>query len=241
MDKCNFCCTKIKNICVKSENNTDILNNVNFHLHCGELTVILGKNGAGKSTLLKAIIGEINHSGSIEFSSRHTTNNKLTIGYVPQKLNLENSPISVYDLICSFSGTKPTFLYKSKEEYEKIREHLREMNAEQLIDKKVSSLSGGELQKILIAIATLPYPELLILDEPVSGIDAKGKDVFYKLIDKIKKNHDISILMVSHDFDKVKEYADKVVLLNKKILVTGSVDEVFSSEAFSKEFGVGGN
>lgn len=241
MEKCNFCCTKLKNISVTTSNNTYILDKVNLHLHCGELTVILGKNGAGKSTLLKAIIGEMKHTGTIEFSSQHTKSNKLTIGYVPQKLNLENSPISVYDLICSFSCNKPVFLHKSKNEYNKIKEHLKEMNAEELIDKKVSSLSGGELQKVLIAIATLPYPELLILDEPVSGIDAKGKEVFYKLIDKIKKNHDIAILMVSHDFDKVKKYADKVVLLNKKVLATGSAEEIFGSEAFSKEFGVGGN
>lgn len=241
MDKCNFCCTQIKDICVQSESGKEILNNVNLHLHCGELTVILGKNGAGKSTLLKAIIGEIKHSGRIEFSSKHTNSNKLTIGYVPQKLNLENSPISVYDLICSFSSKKPVFLFKNKSEYNRIKEHLKEMNAEELIDKKVSSLSGGELQKVLIAIATLPYPELLILDEPVSGIDAKGKDVFYKLIDKIKKNHDIAILMVSHDFDKVKLYADKVVLLNKQVIKVGNAQEVFESQEFVQEFGVGGN
>jgi len=241
MDKCNFCCTKLKNISVKSESGTNILDKVNLHLHCGELTVILGKNGAGKSTLLKAIIGEIKHQGEIAFTSKHINSKKLTIGYVPQKLNLENSPISVYDLVCSFSCKKPVFVHKSKTEYNRIKEHLKEMDAEELIDKRVSSLSGGELQKVLIAIATLPYPELLILDEPVSGIDAKGKDVFYKLIDKIKKNHDIAILMVSHDFDKVKKYADKVVLLNKKVLVAGTTQEVFNSEAFSQEFGIGGN
>jgi len=240
MNKCDFCCTKIKDICVKSETNNIILDNVNLHLHCGELMVILGKNGAGKSTLLKAIIGEIKHDGNIEFTSKHTNSKMLTIGYVPQKLNIEDSPISVYDLVCSFTSNNPVFLKKSKKEYIKIKEHLKEMNAEELIDKKVSSLSGGELQKVLIAIATMPYPELLILDEPVSGIDAKGKDIFYKLIDKIKKNHDIAILMVSHDFDKVKKYADKVVLLNKKVLAVGGSEQVFESAEFEKEFGVGG-
>lgn len=236
--ECKHCCTKINNITVKTPN-TVILDDVSLHLHCGELTVLVGKNGAGKSTLLKAIIGEIKHGGNIEFSSKHNNSQVLTIGYVPQKLNVENSPISVYDLVCSCTSNVPTFLLKSKKQYEKIKEHLKEMEADDLIDKKISSLSGGELQKVLIAIATLPYPELLILDEPVSGIDAKGKDIFYKLIDKIKETHDVAVLMVSHDFDMVKEYADKVVLLNKKVLKTGAPEEVLKSDEFVKEFGIG--
>lgn len=238
--ECKHCCTKINNITVKTPN-TVILDNVSLHLHCGELTVIVGKNGAGKSTLLKAIIGERKHSGNIEFSSKHNNSKKLTIGYVPQKLDIENSPISVYDLICSCTSNTPTFLIKSKKQYSIIKEHLKEMEAEELIDKKVSSLSGGELQKVLIAIATLPYPELLVLDEPVSGIDAKGKDIFYNLIDKIKEKHDVAILMVSHDFDKLKKHADKVVLLNKKVLNIGTPEEVLASQEFKKEFGIGDN
>lgn len=236
--ECKHCCTKINNITVKTPN-TVILDDVSLHLHCGELTVLVGKNGAGKSTLLKAIIGEIKHDGNIEFSSKHNNSQVLTIGYVPQKLNVENSPISVYDLVCSCTSNVPTFLLKSKKQYEKIKEHLKEMEADDLIDKKISSLSGGELQKVLIAIATLPYPELLILDEPVSGIDAKGKDIFYKLIDKIKETHDVAVLMVSHDFDMVKEYADKVVLLNKKVLKAGTPEEVLKSDEFVEEFGIG--
>lgn len=236
--ECKHCCTKINNITVKTPN-TVILDDVSLHLHCGELTVLVGKNGAGKSTLLKAIIGELKHGGNIEFSSKHNNSQVLTIGYVPQKLNVENSPISVYDLVCSCTSNVPTFLIKSKKQYEKIKEHLKEMEADDLIGKKISSLSGGELQKVLIAIATLPYPELLILDEPVSGIDAKGKDIFYKLIDKIKETHDVAVLMVSHDFDMVKEYADKVVLLNKKVLKTGTPEEVLKSDEFIKEFGIG--
>lgn len=234
-----FCCTNIKNLSVKLKDSR-ILDNVNMHLHCGELTVIVGKNGAGKSTLLKAIIGEINHQGKVTFTSMHNDSKKLTIGYVPQKLNIENSPLSVYDLIVSYTSKAPVFLYKSKVKYAEIKEHLKEFEAENLIDKRVCTLSGGELQKVLIAIATMPYPELLILDEPVSGIDAKGQNSFYKLLDKIKTRHDIAILMVSHDFIKIQEYADKVFLLNKKILKSGTATEVFQSPEFINEFGLGG-
>ena len=85
----------------------------------------------------------------------------------------------------------------------------------------------------------MPYPELLIMDEPVSGIDAKGKKEFYKLIKKIKEKHDIAIFIVSHDFDYIKEYADKVVLLNRKILKAGTPEEVMASPEFYNEFKVG--
>ena len=118
--ECKHCCTKINKIGVKTPDTT-ILDNVSLHLHCGELTVIVGKNGAGKSTLLKAIIGEIKHTGNIEFSSKHNKTNKFTIGYVPQKLNIENSPVSVYDLICSCTSNTPTFLFKSKRKYDEIK------------------------------------------------------------------------------------------------------------------------
>ena len=234
-----FCCTNIENLSIKNRDFV-ILDNVKMHIHCKELTVIVGKNGAGKSTLLKAIIGEIKHQGKITFSSIHNDSNKLTIGYVPQKLNIEESPMSVYDLIASYTASSPIFLFKKKKKYSEIKEHLKEFEAENLIDKKVCTLSGGELQKVLIAIATMPYPELLILDEPVSGIDAKRQNTFYMLLDKIKKNHDIAILMVSHDFVKIQKYADKVFLLNKKILKSGSAEEVFRSPEFIQEFGLGG-
>ena len=106
---------------------------------------------------------------------------------MPQKLEVESSPMSVYDLICSSTKGPAVFYRKSKKKYEEIKSHLKEFGADKLIDKRVCDLSGGELQRVLIAMATMPYPELLIMDEPVSGIDAKGKKEFYKLIKKIKE------------------------------------------------------
>jgi len=233
-----FCCTEIKNISVKKPDIT-ILEDVNLHIHCKELTVIIGKNGAGKSTLLKSILGEVKHSGTVSFKSKHNSKDKLTIGYVPQKLEVESSPMSVYDLICSSTKGPAVFFRRSKKKYEEIQNHLKEFGIDKLIDKRVCDLSGGELQRVLIAMATMPYPELLIMDEPVSGIDAKGKKEFYKLIKKIKEKHDIAILLVSHDFEYIREYADKVVLLNRKVLKTGNPEEVLSSEEFMEEFKVG--
>ena len=237
-EKCNHCCTKIDKLTVKVDNNK-ILDNISLHLHCNEITMLVGKNGAGKSTLIKSILEEQAYTGSISFSSKHNNSTKLTIGYVPQKLEIETSPMSIYDLICSATGGVAVFFRKSKKKYNEILTHLKEFGADKLIDKRVCDLSGGELQRVLIAMATMPYPELLIMDEPVSGIDAKGKKEFYKLIKKIKEKHDIAIFIVSHDFEYIKDYADKVVLINKKVLKVGTPEEVLSSQEFIQEFKVG--
>jgi len=240
MEKCeNLCCTKINNISYTAGTQV-ILKNISLHIHCGTLTAIIGKNGSGKSTLLRAILGEIKHSGSIEFEGGHYIHHsrrKIKIGYVPQKLNVENSPMTVYDMAAAYSSRKPVFLYKDKKLYEDIKEHLQEFGAEELIDSKVSRLSGGELQRIMMAIATMPYPDLLILDEPISGMDKNGKDNFYKRIDALKKEHDLAVLLVSHDFDYVAKYADNVVMLDKEIIAQGTPETVFKSKNFINTFG----
>lgn len=233
---CGFCCTKINNISVK-RGTKQILKNVNIHIHCGKLTVIIGKNGAGKSTLLKAILGEIPHEGEIVFRTKNKEEKKIKIGYVPQKLDLENSPITVYDMVASYSSNCPVFLYKNKKIYEKIKEHLKDFGAEMLIDRKVNRLSGGEMQRVMLALAMMSKPDLLILDEPISGIDKNGKEQFYKKIDELKKSNDMAIILVSHDFEYVKKYADSVLLLNQTIEKEASPDEVFKSKKFIETFG----
>ena len=235
-NSCGYCCTKISNISVK-RGSKQILKNVNIHIHCGKLTVIIGKNGAGKSTLLKAILGEIPHEGSITFKNKNNEEKKIKIGYVPQKLDLENSPITVYDMVASFSSNKPTFLFKSKKLYEKIKEHLKDFGADNLIDRKVTRLSGGELQRVMLGMAMMSKPDLLILDEPISGIDKNGKEQFYKKIYDLKKSNDMAIILVSHDFEYVKKYADDVILLNQVIEKEGTPDEVFKSKIFIDTFG----
>lgn len=235
-NSCGYCCTKISNISVK-RGSKQILKNVNIHIHCGKLTVIIGKNGAGKSTLLKAILGEMPHEGSITFKNKNNEEKKIKIGYVPQKLDLENSPITVYDMVASFSSNKPTFLFKSKKLYKKIKEHLKDFGADNLIDRKVNRLSGGELQRVMLGMAMMSKPDLLILDEPISGIDKNGKEQFYKKIYDLKKSNDMAIILVSHDFEYVKKYADDVILLNQVIEKEGTPDEVFKSKIFIDTFG----
>lgn len=234
---CGECCTKINNISFKAGKQI-ILDNISLHIHCGSITAIIGKNGAGKSTLLRAILGEIKHEGNIVFKAKNENEKKIKIGYVPQKINVENSPMTVYDMAASFCSNKPVFIMKDKKLYEEIKLHLKEFGAEDLIDSKVSRLSGGELQRVMMGIATIPYPDLLILDEPISGMDKNGKETFYNNIRNLKENHDLAVILVSHDFDYLKKYADKVVMIDKKIISEGTPNEVFASKEFIDTFGV---
>ena len=233
---CGECCTKIKNISYTAGTQV-ILDNVNLHIHCGTITALIGKNGAGKSTLIRAILGEIKHDGEIVFKNKANDRNTIKIGYVPQKINVENSPMTVYDMAEGFCFNTPVFITKNKKNYNEIKEHLKEFGAGDLIDSKVSRLSGGELQRVMMGIATIPYPDLLILDEPISGMDKNGKEQFYSSINRIKEDHDLAVLIVSHDFDYVKKYADKVVMIDKTIVAEGAPEEVFKSKVFIDTFG----
>jgi len=235
---CGLHCIKVNNLGVEIEGQV-ILEDINLHIHCGKLNVIIGKNGAGKSTLMRAILNEVPYSGSIEFKAEMNGDlQKLKIGYVPQKVNIDrDSPVSVYDMIASYHSRLPVFLRKSKSEYRRIQEHLRAFEAQDLIDKQVGKLSGGELQRVLLTMAVMDYPNLLIMDEPVSGIDRNGMELFYKTIERLKKEYDMAIILISHDLEYVQKYADEVILLDSRILARGSADQVYASEAFQEIFG----
>ncbi|SFQ13304.1 zinc transport system ATP-binding protein [Lachnospiraceae bacterium XBB1006] len=237
---CGLHCIKIIDFGVKFANEP-VFEHVDLHVHCGTLTVLIGENGAGKSTLVRAILGEIPHTGKLEFRDRKDGElQKIRIGYVPQKLNIEkNTPVSVYDMMASYHSKVPVFLYKSPRLRKKILEALSQFEAEELIDQQVCNLSGGQLQRVLLAMAVMGRPHLLLLDEPISGVDMKGSQLFYKTIDEMKKKFDMAIILISHDMKYVAKYADHVVLLDHGIVTQGKVGQVFKSPEFERIFGKG--
>ena len=241
--KCNnLCCTKIENFSVKLGNN-QILKDVNLHIHCGELTSLIGPNGAGKSTLLKAILGEIKHDGVLKFMGQNdSTYNEPIIGYVPQYLTFDTSThISVLDLFMSCK-TSHISLFNSRKKYrESVIESLSRVKVSHLIDRRLGALSGGELQRVLLALALDPIPNILLLDEPVSGVDQNGLELFYQILMDIKKDYDLSIILVSHDLDLVYKYSDRVALVNGTILCSGNPKQVFTDPATKKIFGLSFN
>lgn len=238
---CGYCCTKIQNFSVKV-GKTEILNDVSLHLHCGEMTALIGPNGAGKSTLLKAILGEVHHEGTLQYSGANDkTYGRPVIGYVPQQLEFDTAaPVSVKDLFLACMGNKPAWLGGSRKQEEKILACLDRVQAGSLIDRRLGALSGGELQRILLALALEPMPQLLLMDEPVSGVDRKGLEVFYEIVSKIREKYDLTIILVSHDLDIVKKHADRVVLLNKSIILNDSPEKVFSDRRLLETFGLSG-
>lgn len=234
---CGLHCIKVNSLSVIL-GEQEILKDINLHIHCGSLTAIIGRNGAGKSTLIRAILGDIAHTGKIEFKDNENGKiQKLKIGYVPQSLNIEKqTPVSVYDMIAAYQSNVPVFALKGKKQKEYIVEYLRIFEADYLIDKQICNLSGGELQRVMISMAIMNSPNLLLLDEPVSGIDHNGMDLFYKTIFNLKETYDLAIILISHDLNYVERYADKVVLLEQTVLKQGNVQEVFSSPEFAEIF-----
>jgi len=233
------CCTRLENFGVV-RGGVEILKDVNIHIHCGELTALIGPNGAGKSTLLKAMVGEIRHTGNLAF--RHSDGRRSgqpLIGYVPQHLQFDlSSPVSVLDLFCACKSRMPVWLWHPAKIREEVRKMLERVQVDYAIERKIGALSGGELQRVLLALALDPLPDILLLDEPVSGIDINGMEMFYRMVSDLRKNFDMSIILVSHDLPLVARFADRVVFLNRTVVCSGTPEEVFSNEEVIKVFGV---
>ena len=234
---CGLCKRKVDNISVKKGGDV-LLSDVSFELHCGELTALIGVNGAGKTTLVKSILGEIKHQGTVSYESHCGDKiNKITIGYVPQHLDFDRSaPVSVEDFLMIGRTQSPVCFMKKKKISRELDEILEMVGCKDLKDKRLGDLSGGELQRVMLANALYPSPELLILDEPVSGVDAAGSEKFYEVISDLKQHCHMAIAMVSHDLGIVRDYADKVVLINKSVLKSGNAKSVFASAEFSESF-----
>ena len=230
------CCLRVQNMSV-TVGNDQILHDINLHLHCGEMAAIIGPNGAGKSTLLKTILGQQEYKGIISFSVPGQRNRKAIIGYVPQSPAFDpGDPVTVADLFACCRSKRPAFMGISKKQRENILECLSRVQGEGLIDKRVGTLSGGELQRVLLALALEPLPNVLILDEPLSGVDVEGMESLMDMLDDIRKSYDLSILMTTHDFSMLHKYADQVFLIDHSIICKGTPDEVLCSEHFRQVF-----
>ena len=236
------CCLRVQNLSVKIGGDK-ILKDVNLHIHCGEMVALIGPNGAGKSTFLKAVLGEREYEGVIAFSSPGERSRKPRIGYVPQSPNFDPSdPVTVADLFACCQSKRPAFLGLSKAMREQVLDCLDMVHGKELIDKRVGTLSGGELQRVLLALALEPLPNILILDEPLSGVDVEGMETLMDMLDEIRKTYDLPILMTTHDFSMLPRYADQVVLIDHAVLRKGTPEEVLNSPEFNTAFHMrGGN
>ena len=234
---CRLCRIEVDHLSV-SAGNQQLLHDVNLHIHCGELTALIGANGAGKTTLIRALLGQVEYKGVI----RHLTTDgrpaaDVRTGYVPKQLEFDrSSPVTVTDFMSASLSRRPVFLGVSQKTREKVMAALARTHSERLCKRPLGALSGGELQRVLLALALTPQPDLLILDEPVSGVDQNGLESFYQTVDELKRTNHMAILLVSHDLDVVRRYADRVALMQGTIVRQGDPETVFDSEEFAQVF-----
>jgi zinc transport system ATP-binding protein len=202
--------------------NRQILQHVSLTLHAGEIVSVIGPNGAGKTTLLKIMVGLITPTqGTI------TRTPNLRIGYMPQRLHIDSL----------FPLTVKRFLQLGQSNIS-LESTLTEVGVSHaVLHSPLYAVSGGELQRILLARALLRKPDLLVLDEPAQGVDLMGQGELYDLISHIRDHHDCAILLVSHDLNVVMAQTDNVVCLNQHICCSGHPDKVTRDPAFTALFG----
>jgi zinc transport system ATP-binding protein len=200
-----------------------ILHQVGLQLAPGEILTIIGPNGAGKTTLVRIALGLLQPtSGLVKRRSN------IRVGYMPQRLHLDPTfPISVKRFLNMAGANQP----------EKVTSVLGEVGATDVFNSTMQSLSGGELQRVLLARALLRDPDLLVLDEPVQGVDVHGQMELYQLITRIRDQHQCAVMMVSHDLHLVMAATDRVLCLNQHVCCSGSPESVTNDPAYLELFG----
>ncbi|MGA4633419.1 zinc ABC transporter ATP-binding protein ZnuC [Pseudomonas solani] len=200
-----------------------VLQDVGLSLKPGEIVTLIGPNGAGKTTLVRTVLGLLKpERGSVWRKPR------LRIGYMPQKLQVDATlPLSVLRFLRLVPGVDRDAALAA----------LKEVGATHVIDSPLQSVSGGELQRVLLARALLRQPELLVLDEPVQGVDVAGQAELYRLITRLRDRLGCGVLMVSHDLHLVMSTTDQVVCLNRHVCCSGHPEQVSFDPAFVELFG----
>lgn len=203
-------------------NGRHLLKGADLLLEAGKIVTLIGPNGAGKTTLVRSVLGLIKiDEGTIERAQ------DLRIGYMPQKLHIEASlPLSV-DRFLLLGGAPRANL----EEIQTLT------GIQKLAGAPMQSLSGGEVQRVLLARALLRDPQLLVLDEPVQGVDVSGQSALYALINDIRKSRNCGVLLVSHDLHLVMATTDTVICLNQHVCCHGHPDKVTNDPAYLALFG----
>jgi len=230
----------IRNLCVELGGHS-ILNGVSAEIARGQVTGLIGLNGSGKTTLLRAIVGEYSYRGEIKFrcGHDHSRPNPDHVGYVPQRLTLDaRHPLTVRDLFALALTNRPLFLGIPRWVSKRAIELLERVGMAEILDHPVDGLSGGQLQRVLLALALEPSPELLLLDEPAAGIDFKDQKKFYDLISHFNRDMGLTVILVSHDLSMVHAHADQVLCLKDgAIRCQGPPSEILTPMNLSLTFG----
>lgn len=221
---------------------TAILEDVSFTIEKGDYLALAGPNGAGKTTLIRLLLSLEKGSGRIEIFK--TLLNKFSnwekIGYLPQRAAVFNPlfPATVEETVSLGILSSKSFPKKlNTEDKRKIEEMLETLDIIQLKDRLISGLSGGQQQKVFLARALISNPEILVLDEPGSGLDLKSRENFFNLLKKVNEERKTAIILITHDASEIGRYADKLLYLDKKIIFYGKFSDFCKSKEMEKYFG----
>ncbi len=206
-----------------------VLRDVGFVIPQGSFVSILGPNGAGKTQLLRIMVGLLEPtSGSI---TRHFSMQQ--VGYVPQRLAVDTTfPITVAEFLQMYLHANGWWLKTSLPKLDDL------FAISGLLHQRVGKLSGGQLQRVLLAGVLSTNPSVLFLDEFSSGIDPRGQTELYSYLHKLNEKKGVTVVMVSHDIDVTAQYADEVLCLNKELVCTGRPQDVFTHDNFQKMYGI---
>ncbi|MEY4990848.1 MAG: hypothetical protein RIS08_1074 [Actinomycetota bacterium] len=216
-----------------------IWSNLNFDIHPGEFIAVIGANGSGKSMLLKSILGQQRlSSGQISFDGKPVANGNTKIGYVPQHRAVDSGlPLRVIDTVrFGLDGHSYGVPFPSLSKRKLALEALKSVDAEDLAQKPIGSLSGGEMQRVRVAQALISHPKLILADEPLSALDLHHQQVVSSLIAE-RRQEGTSVLFVTHDVNPVMDYVDRVLYLAQGKYSIGTPDEVLRSEVLSELYG----
>jgi len=221
-----------------------ILENISFEIHNGEYIAIIGPNGGGKTTLIRLLLGlEEPTSGSIAIFGKELKKFKQwhKIGYVPQRASLVdvNFPATVEDIVKMGRVAKRGFFAGfSKEDKLKVEDAMVKMDITHLRNKMVGRLSGGQRQRVMIARALASSPEILILDEPNTGVDVTSQQRFYALLKKLNQEEQITILFITHDIGVIADDIGRVFTINRKATICNDPKKMLSCEDMSQLYGI---
>jgi zinc transport system ATP-binding protein len=219
-----------------------VLRGVTFTVPHGQLVALIGPNGSGKTTLLRCLLGlQKMSAGEIRLFGKTDLKAALPrVGYVPQRLPLDRSFIlSVREFLALRMRKTHNWFWQSHERTDAlIRGTLADIGVEPLFDRPLAQLSGGQLQRVLIAFSLLTRPELLLLDEPTAGVDTPGEESFYELIANIQRRHHLTVILVSHDLSMVYRHAAHVYALNGVICCEGTPEQVMNAESLKQAYGI---
>ena len=205
-----------------SYNGNIAIENVTFKVKEKEYICIVGENGSGKSTLVKTIVGlQPKDKGSIKLKL-----NLNEISYLSQSsLKDLTFPATVKEIILSGTQKHGKSPFYTKEDREEVNNVCKTLGITDLLNKRIGSLSGGQRQRVMLARALCKHPKLLILDEPCSGLDINISNELYKILSDLNKKQGITIIMVTHDLNEIKNYATRIIMLNRTIKYDGSVED----------------